>query len=294
VSSSTVRMILASDVANGGTFTLGYPIGTSAGTFEMGTFHKILSNTYGTMRAGVQVAFAFGASSITITNNTGSTLVAGSELYVELDRMGAVNTGVMANSLTMTEMAAVLVQIGAPIAAAANNIVASQAATAASGLATGINGAIASNGSATLDVPRNVVASWTNTAVLTVTGFDEYGQPMRQSSASGTSLTGTKAFKRVTGISVSADVTGLTVGTGDVFGLPFFLPETGLVFREMQDGAAVGTAGTFVKGVETAATATSGDVRGTYDPNAAADGSRKFTLLIATDNPSYTGVKQFA
>jgi hypothetical protein len=115
-----------------------------------------------------------------------------------------------------------------------------------------------------------------------------------ESSASGTSFTGKKAFKTVTRIAVSADVTAATVGTGDVLGLPAFLGQTGYVLKELQDGAAA-TAGTLVAGIQTAAgsTATTGDVLGTYDPNAACDGSKSFQLVVVMPD-TYAGIPQFA
>ncbi len=169
-----------------------------------------------------------------------------------------------------------------PAAPDADGAVASQAATAASGLATGINGALASGGVATFDVPRNVVAAWTGTAILTVTGTDAYGRVQTESSASGTSLAGKKAFKTVTGISVSANVTGLTVGTGDVFGLPFRVIDAGYIVRAGWAGALAEDAGTFVAAdVTSPATATTGDPRGTFDPSSAANGSRRLVIAMA-------------
>jgi hypothetical protein len=126
-----------------------------------------------------------------------------------------------------------------------------------------------------------------------VTGTDEYGNVLVESSASGTSLTGNKAFKTITGISVSADVTGLTVGTGTKLGLPAFLADTVDVLREILDGAAA-TAGTIVAGVIATATATTGDVRGTYTPNSAPNGTRVYELIAALRNPAFKGAAQFA
>jgi hypothetical protein len=114
-----------------------------------------------------------------------------------------------------------------------------------------------------------------------------------ESSASGTSLTGKKAFKTVTGITVSANVTGLTVGTAKVLGLPVFVAGAAEVIREIQDGA-VATAGTLVVGDLTTATATTGDVRGTYAPNGTPNGSITFELLVALRSPEFTGNAQFA
>jgi len=146
---------------------------------------------------------------------------------------------------------------------------------------------------ATFDVPRNVVAAWTNTAVLTVTGTDEYGNVMRESSASGTSMTGAKAFKTITSVTTSANITGLTVGSGVRLGLPMYLPNVPNVIVQLQDGAAA-TAGTVVAGDSAVATATTGDVRGTYSPNSAPNGSLRFELDVIVRSPEYRGNAQFA
>lgn len=56
------------------------------------------------------------------------------------------------------------VLIGAPDAADADGVAASQSVGA--GASFTVNGALASGGVATFDVPRNVVAAWTDTAVV--------------------------------------------------------------------------------------------------------------------------------
>lgn len=164
----------------------------------------------------------------------------------------------------------------------ANAIALSQAiTTAAPGL---INGALATAGVATLDVPRNVVAAWTGAAVLTVTGTDQYGQVQTESSASGTSLTGKKAFMTITSITVGANVTAATVGTGNVLGLPFKI-NSGDVFAPVFKDAA--DAGTIVLADLTQpATATSGDVRGTYAPAGTLDGVGFVAALIKPSDPT--------
>ena len=81
----------------------------------------------------------------------------------------------------------------------------------------------ASGGVATFDVPRNVVAAWTTTAVLTVTGT-EYGKVVVESAASGTSMTGKKAFKTVTGVAASTAVTLAAGARATCSALPAFLP----------------------------------------------------------------------
>src|SRR5688500_103923 len=47
-----------------------------------------------------------------------------------------------------------------------------------------INGALAASGVATFATARNVVAAWTGAAVITITGTDEYGETIVESSAS--------------------------------------------------------------------------------------------------------------
>ena len=296
MSFDTLKKILGSSVADAGTFTVQYPDGRRAGSYTGGRFHEVNSFATGRLTAEAgRVSFSFGSSEITITNNTGVTMPAGAELFIQLDRAGANSdrAGIpFANADKMGIVKPVLVSLGAAIASDADGIVAEQAATLADGLATGINGALASGGEAVLDVPRAIVAAWTGTAVVTVTGYDEYGMPMTESSASGTSLTGKKAFKRVTGVTTSADITALTVGTGKVLGLPVFLPGSGYVVRELQNGSPP-TAGATVAGDLTKATATTGDVRGTYAPNTNPNGSNSIQLLLMVDDVGFKGIPQF-
>lgn len=174
---------------------------------------------------------------------------------------------------------------GAPATADADGAVASQDLTAAGVFSgAGIAGALAAGGVATFDVPRNVVAAWTGAAVITITGTDKYGETIKESSASGTSLAGKKAFKTVTGVAVSANVTALTVGSGDVLGLDYRVDTNGLVFARAANAI---DAGTFVPAVTTdPATATTGDVRGTFDPAVALNGSNKVLVGYKIADPS--------
>jgi len=296
MSFDVVKTTLASAVANAGTFTIAYPTDRDDGDYQGGKDHQVWSTTYGelTTTAG-QVSFAFGASVVTITNNSGQTLAANTDLIIQIDRLG--KTGdVLADDGKMIDADVVIINLGAPDVADPNGYVATQNLTAAGvySVDTDTAGALAAAALlGTADVARNVVAAWTGTAVITITGTDHYGNTVVESSGSGTSLAGKKAFKTITGIAVSANVTGLTVGTGDVIGLPVFLPGSGHVIGELQDGAAP-TAGTVVAGVRTVATATTGDVRGTYDPNAACDGAKAFQLIAALGDKGDKGVSQYA
>lgn len=174
------------------------------------------------------------------------------------------------------------VSFGAISTADADGACASQSVTAS--VAALINGALASAGVATFATPRNVVAAWTNAAIITVTGTDEYGSILIEQSASGTSFTGKKAFKTVTAVTFSANVTGATVGEGVVIGLPVRVDANGII-QMLQDSAA--TTVTFVAAVTTdPATATTGDVRGTVTFANAPNGTRNYALVVKIADPS--------
>ena len=89
-----------------------------------------------------------------------------------------------------------------PVALDADGICAQQTLAAAGNAL--INGALASSGVVTLDVPRNVIvdAAGAATAVLTVTGTDVYGVPMSEAiTLNGTTaVAGKKAFKTITSV----------------------------------------------------------------------------------------------
>lgn len=293
---ATIKGYLAAAVAPAGTIVVGYPSGKDRGSFSLGTQHRLVA-------LGKVFVFpedftiSFGATTATLTYNGSTTLPAGIAFTVQLDELGASNpvTDAASSKKVYTPVTLGVLDLGAPGAAAANNILLSASVTAAALAGTVLTGALVSGGVAVLDAPtgRNVVAAWTGASVLTVRGTDMYGKPLTESSASGITFAGKKAFKTVTSIQFSADVTLCTIGTGDVIGLPAYTPNAALVLTESQDGAAA-VAGTIVAGIaNTKSTATTGDVRGTYDPNAACDGLKAFHLLVALADPSYLGAAQF-
>lgn len=298
MSSIVVTGTLSAAVATSGTFTVSYPARSSPeygshdeGSFYGSTEHALfIGQDARTWLSGFTLTF--GTSNITVTNTGSATWAAGSAYRLELQLAG---TPVFRQPTTSgkrtlnraNRLQVVQVNLGAPDAAVSNGICASQTINTTGTL----NGSLVSGGVAVLDVPRNVVAAWTNTATITVTGTDEYGNTMTETSGSGTSFAGKKAFARVTAVVSSVSITSATVGTGDVLGLPVYLPGTAHVIRELQDGAAA-TAGTTVAGITTASSATTGDVRGTYDPNAAADGDKQFTLFLALPDSQYLGPAQ--
>lgn len=172
----------------------------------------------------------------------------------------------------------VSLSLGAPAAAAANNVALSQTVTGV-GTAFILNGALVTAGVATFDVPRNVVAAWTNTAILTITGKDEYGQTMSEVTASGTAHTGKKAFKTISSITTNATITAATVGTGTVLGLSY-RPEVGGFLRGIL-GENTADAGTYAAPERVASTTTTNDTRGTYAPAGALNGANIYHVMVA-------------
>lgn len=178
-----------------------------------------------------------------------------------------------------------------PVVGVANSVAASQAInTGTPGL---VNGALAVAGVATMDVPRNIVAAWTGAAILTVVGTDYYGQPQSEASASGTTFTGKKAFSTITSITVSANVTAATVGTGNALGLPFRVSNSCDFFSPVFDGAAdaaVAATNLVVADITSPATTTTGDVRGTYLPVGTLNGAKYLAALLKVyDNTTQVG-----
>lgn len=177
----------------------------------------------------------------------------------------------------------------------ADGIAQAQAVSGAGNLT--INGALASGGVATLDVPRTVEIDSSNagdtTQTATVYGTDVYGNAMTETIAFNgtTAVAGQKAFKTVTRVAISAALAGnANVGTTDVFGLPFRVDSRNYALTAW-NGAFV-TTGTFAAADTTSpATATTNDVRGTYAVPDAADGTKRLTVwMYIEDADTVTGL----
>lgn len=285
----------ASAVVSGNSSTqlFTYPAGTGPASFGQDGNHQVLLDSVGVVRSQQgHATFSFLPSGISVTLNNGKMFLDGTTARIKLDIAGHYYADDQPDDERgIFNVQTARVYLGAPAAADADGVCASQAGTAATAMT--INGALASGGVATFDKPRNVVAAWTNTATITITGTDEYGNVLVETSASGTSHTGKKAFKTITSVVPSANITGATVGTGVVLGLPVFLGGAGYILKEIMDGAAA-TAGTTVAGVTATASATTGDVRGTYSPNSAPNGTRIYELILALESFTFRGVAQYA
>ena len=188
----------------------------------------------------------------------------------------------------------------APTTASTVTVVAAQGKASSGNLT--LNGSLVSSGVATLDIPRNIQVVSTSasdtTLTSTVTGTDTYGVALVETiTYTGTTASqGLKAFKTVTNVAVSGSTAGtVAAGPGDVFGLPY--RANGRYATITYWDSLPVTTGTFVAAVTSTATATTGDVRGTYLVPSASDGTKKLViweyLEDVDSNDGLYGVAQY-
>lgn len=241
MSHKVIETTLGAALSGSGTLTLSYPNGTNPGTFVQGKRHQVVTGSGDVFKSPKYFTLSYGASSITLTWGSASpTLPVGTKLFIQLDAAGSSPQRTLeAAGPALGNTAGValkLVNWGAPLTADADGVAASQSVSA--GASFDLNGALLGDiisGRMIFDVPRNIVAAWTGTSVLTFTFKDEYGNTVVEQSASGTSHTGKKACKEVVSVSSSASITSATVGTGDVLGLPVFLPSAASIVQEREN-----------------------------------------------------------
>lgn len=138
-----------------------------------------------------------------------------------------------------------------------------------------------------LDCPRAVVmvssGAGDTTQTATISGFDYMGAAMTaRITLNGVSPVSTlKAFKSITQIAMSAACAGnVSAGTNSVLGIPVRVTDRGYTDPSWNNTLAR-DAGTLVVADQTSpATLTTGDVRGTYLPSSAADGSKRLIMGI--------------
>lgn len=180
-----------------------------------------------------------------------------------------------------------------PLTKGAANIAAASAYTSAITLTagTGVTSVTLANGSTALqlDVPRAVgvtIGAGTITdRNVTVSGYDYYGQPMSEVIATGTTqsvaVNGKKAFFQITSATVSGAVGAtISLGTTDILGSPVRISNAGYVGTVGWNSTLARDAGTFVAAVTSTATTTTGDVRGTYVPSSACDGTKRLVMGV--------------
>lgn len=175
-------------------------------------------------------------------------------------------------------------------------VCAGQAAAAAGNLS--INGSLAVGGVATLDVTRAVFinAPGTETGVnFTIYGTDMYGETLiwqTAGPAAGEATTSAKTFATITRVAVdTATTSSVSVGTADVFGLPYNLTSAEDIVAIWYNGSLV-TANTGLTAADTTTvSATTGDVRGKYAVQTAANGSRVLSVVqVVRDAETTTGI----
>jgi len=169
-----------------------------------------------------------------------------------------------------------------PQAAVTNNIAASQTASGAGAVTltagTSVKSVINASGSTVLqlDLPRAVKVNCSTTArAFTISGYDYYGQAMTETitvSVAGTAVTGKKAFWQIASATIAGSATAVVIGTSDVLGLPVRVFNVAYIASVKSNNTLAQDAGTFVAADTATATATTGDVRGTYVPATASDG----------------------
>lgn len=204
----------------------------------------------------------------------------GNALPANRSKLGVPFAGAEAQTL-------ILLPLGAPIASDVDGVCAAQAIAGAVDAL--INGALATGGVATFDVPRAVQVDSSNagdtTQTVTITGTDYWGATVVETIALNgtTDVLGLKAFATVTRVQVSAALAGnLTVGTTGKLGLRYAPVRGGFVRGRLGEDTA--DAGTYAPPIRVTATATTGDVRGTYLPAGALNGTNVYSVVIAVQN----------
>jgi hypothetical protein len=309
--------VLAAAVATSGTVTFSYPnagVNLAATGFNKGNYlfsnnqHKLqIGQTIYTSPKDFTLTFNANASGITVTNKGASTWPAGSIANLQLNtngpaapRFNDVVVGTPSGNSDLTGLTAVLIDLGSPAAGTATGVCLAQAVASAKNLT--LNGALVTSSIAYLpDVQRTLQFVSANagdtTQTVTITGFDKFNAKVTETvTLNGTTIvTSKKALATVTNLAISAATAGnISVGASNILGLPIAIYKSAVqVLKESQDGA-VATAGTFVNADLSTATATTGDVRGTYLPNATPDGSKGFAIFALVPDPSDIGVTNFS
>lgn len=118
--------------------------------------------------------------------------------------------------------------------------------------------------------------------VIVLKGYDIYGQPMTQNvtAVGGSTVNTTKAFKfLVSATPQFADNShNYSIGTADIFGFNILVPRWSYCFVYWNDALLTANTG-FTAGVATTATATTGDVRGTYAVQSSSDGTKRLQIF---------------
>lgn len=153
---------------------------------------------------------------------------------------------------------------------------------------TGVTASVVNNVTRyTADVERCVtITSAGNDSGITflVSGYDLYGAPMTSqvTGANAGVATTLKAFMSIVSIAASAATAStVTAGTADIFGMPTQVIDKGYI-STLNWAEVIGEdGGTFViADLTSPATKSTGDVRGTYLPSSASNGTKRLVVQI--------------
>ena len=171
------------------------------------------------------------------------------------------------------------------------NIAASQTASGSGSVTltagTSVKSVVRANGTTVLQLntPRALQINTSTTArTITISGYDYYGQAMTEAitvATAGTAKSGKKAFYQIVSATINGSATAVTIGTTDTLGLPVRCFDAGYVVKVGWNNTLAQDTGTFVAADLNTATSTTGDVRGTYTPSTASDGTKRLVMTIA-------------
>jgi hypothetical protein len=117
---------------------------------------------------------------------------------------------------------------------------------------------------------------------ITINGYDIYGVPMSEviaAPASATTVNGKKAFKYISSVVPAfTDAHNYSVGTTDIYGFPIRSDNFGDVAINYNAAAITANTGYTAAVTTSPATTTTGDVRGTYALQSAADASKRLVV----------------
>jgi hypothetical protein len=195
-----------------------------------------------------------------------------------------------------------------PATGSTTALAASQSTAAALSLTAGIGvTATTVNGTTAYDLGcQRAVTISGNTGVsqvnFTIQGWDDYQTPLTATISGpngNTTVTTTKTFRYVQSITPAAGTgSGVTAGTADTFGFPVRVDNFGDICGLTWGNTGVTALTGFTAAVTSTATATTGDIRGTYAVQSAADGAKKLIAFIgcpSTDTVTQIyGVAQYS
>ena len=117
----------------------------------------------------------------------------------------------------------------------------------------------------------------------TISGYDYYGQAMTEviTSVANATTNGKKAWYQITSITGAGGSTqAITIGTTQLLGLPVRISDGSYLAHVGWNSTFAIDTGILAAAVGTAATSTTGDVRGTFSPSSAPDGVKRLVLGI--------------